>query len=183
MAQALSRVRQQFPEAHCYHYMDDILVASATQDELLRIQPQLFTALACRWLPEKVQQHPPRKYLGAKILDRTIQHQEVQFTSSIKTLKDAEKLMSIITWLCPYLRLTTAQLTPLFNILKGDPGMNSPRKLTTEVQQALEEVQQAVYTHQVYWVDPSIDITVFITNPDFHPTGIIGQWSEQRSHP
>ncbi|KFV18057.1 hypothetical protein N340_01066, partial [Tauraco erythrolophus] len=38
VAQALSRVREQFPEACCYHYMDDILVASSTQDELLRIQ-------------------------------------------------------------------------------------------------------------------------------------------------
>ncbi|XP_014117965.1 PREDICTED: endogenous retrovirus group K member 11 Pol protein-like [Pseudopodoces humilis] len=186
VAQALSGVREQFPEAYCYHYMDDILVAASTQDELLRIQPLLFRALHSYGLqvaPEKVQQHPPWKYLGVKILDGTICHQEVQFMDSIKTLNDAQKLMGIITWLRPYLGLTTAQLSPLFSLLKGDPDLNSPRELTPEAQQALEDVQQAVSARQVYRVDPSIDITVFITCPEFHPTGIIGQWSEQWSDP
>ncbi|XP_058719390.1 uncharacterized protein LOC131592124 [Poecile atricapillus] len=186
VAQALSGVREQFPEAYCYHYMDDILVAGSTQDELLRIQPQLFGALRSHGLqvaPEKVRQHPPWKYLGVKILDRTICYQEVQFVDSIKTLNDAQKLMGIITWLRPYLGLTTAQLSPLFNLLKGDPDLNSPRELTPEAQQALEDVQQAVSARQVYRVDPSIYITVFITCPESHPTGIIGQWSEQWSDP
>ncbi|NXC04162.1 POK7 protein, partial [Orthonyx spaldingii] len=56
----------------------------------------------------------------------TIQHQEVQFSDSIKTLNNAQKLLDIINWLCPYLGLTTAQLSPLFKILKRDPDLNSP---------------------------------------------------------
>ncbi|KFV11943.1 hypothetical protein N340_12797, partial [Tauraco erythrolophus] len=123
VAQALSGIREQFPEAYCYHYMDDILVAASTQDELLRIQPWLLGALHSYGLqvaPEKVQQHPLWKYLGGKIPDQTIQHQEVQFLCSIKTLNDAQKLLGVINWLCPYLGLTTAQFSPLFNILKGD---------------------------------------------------------------
>ncbi|KFV19431.1 hypothetical protein N340_14098, partial [Tauraco erythrolophus] len=126
VAQALSRIREQFPEAYCYHYMDDILVAASTQDELLRIQPRLLGALHSYGLqvaPEKVQQHPPWKYLGVKILDQTTQHQEVQFSGSIKTLNDAQKLLGVINWLRPYLGLTTAQLSPLFNILKGHPKL------------------------------------------------------------
>ncbi|KFO65134.1 hypothetical protein N302_13847, partial [Corvus brachyrhynchos] len=124
VAQALSGVCEQFPEAYCYHYMDDILVAASTQDGLLRIQPRLLAALHSYGLQvalEKVQQqHPPWKYLGVKILDQTIQHQEVQFSDSIKTLNDAQKLLGIICWLHPYLGLTTTQLSLLFNILKGD---------------------------------------------------------------
>ncbi|NWW69118.1 POK18 protein, partial [Ifrita kowaldi] len=73
--------------------------------------------------------------------------------------------------------------SPLFDILEGDPEWNSPRKLTPEARRALEEVQQAVSAHQVYRVDPSIDITVFITAPDLHPTGILGQWNTQWSDP
>ncbi|NXG81870.1 POK8 protein, partial [Stercorarius parasiticus] len=42
VARALSGVRKQFPDARLYHYMDDILVAASTQDELLRIQPRLL---------------------------------------------------------------------------------------------------------------------------------------------
>ncbi|KAM6998774.1 olfactory receptor 14A16-like [Passerculus sandwichensis] len=45
VARALSGVRKRFPDAHLYHYMDDILVAASTQDELLRIQPRLLNAL------------------------------------------------------------------------------------------------------------------------------------------
>ncbi|NWH68079.1 POK7 protein, partial [Geococcyx californianus] len=56
----------------------------------------------------------------------TIQRQEVQFPDSIKTLNDAQKLLGVINWLRPYLGLTAKQLSPLFNTLKGDPGLNSP---------------------------------------------------------
>ncbi|NWH68150.1 POK7 protein, partial [Geococcyx californianus] len=56
----------------------------------------------------------------------TIQHQEVQFLDSIKTWNDAQKLLGVVNWLHPYLGLTTAQLSVLFDILKGDPELNSP---------------------------------------------------------
>ncbi|RMC21859.1 hypothetical protein DUI87_02730 [Hirundo rustica rustica] len=186
VARALSGVHKQFPGAHVYHYMDDILVAVPTQDELLRIQPQLLNALHSHGLqvaPEKVQQQPPWKYLGVKILERTIRHQEVQFVQSVKTLNDAQKLVGVITWLCPYLGLTTAQLSPLFELLKGDTDLKSPRELTPEARKVLEEVQQAVSACQVYRIEPSIDVTVFITTPDLHPTGIIGQWNDDWTDP
>ncbi|RMC21197.1 hypothetical protein DUI87_02055 [Hirundo rustica rustica] len=185
-AHALSGVRKQFPDAHVYDYMDDILVAKPTQDELLRIQPQLLNALHSHGLqvaPEKVQQQPPWKYLGVKILERTIRHQEVQFVQSVKTLNDAQKLVGVITWLRPYLGLTTAQLSPLFELLKEDTDLKSPRELTPEARKVLEEVQQAVSARQVYHIEPSIDVTVFITTPDLHPTGIIGQWNDDWTDP
>ncbi|RMC21220.1 hypothetical protein DUI87_02078 [Hirundo rustica rustica] len=183
---ALSGVRKQFPGAHVYHYMDDILVAAPTQDELLRIQPQLLNALHSHGLqvaPEKVQQQPPWKYLGVKILERTIRHQEVQFVQSVKTLNDAQKLVGVITWLRPYLGLTTAQLSPLFELFKGDTDLKSPHELTPEARKVLEEVQQAVSARQVYRIEPSIDVTVLITTPDLHPTGIIGQWNDDWTDP
>ncbi|RMB92621.1 hypothetical protein DUI87_30930 [Hirundo rustica rustica] len=173
VAHALSGVRKQFPDAHVYHYMDDILVAAPTQDELLRIQPQLLNALHSHGLqvaPEKVQQQPPWKYLGVKILEQTIRQQEVQFVQSVKTLNDAQKLVGVITWLRPYLGLTTTQLSPLFELLKGDTDLKSPRELTPEARKVLEEVQQTVSAWRVYHIEPSIDVTVFITTPDLHPT-------------
>ncbi|RMB97257.1 hypothetical protein DUI87_26226 [Hirundo rustica rustica] len=186
VARALSGVRKRFPDAHVYHYMDDILVATPTQEELLRLQPQLLNALHSHGLqvaPEKVQQQPPWKYLGVKILERTIRHQEVQFVQSVKTLNDAQKLVGVITWLRPYLGLTTARLSPLFELLKGDTDLKSPRELTPEARKVLEEVQQAVSACQVYRIEPSIDVTVFITTPDLHPTGIIGQWNDDWTDP
>ncbi|NWW13559.1 POK18 protein, partial [Oreocharis arfaki] len=95
----------------------------------------------------------------------------------------AQKLLGILNWLRLYLRLTTAELSPSFDILKGDPDLNLPRTLTPEVQQALGEVQHAVSTRQVYQEDPSIDVVVFVAIPDFRPTGIIGQWNDQWPDP
>ncbi|KFO60551.1 hypothetical protein N302_06551, partial [Corvus brachyrhynchos] len=124
VAQALSGICEQFLGSYCYHYMDDI--ATPTQEELLKIQPQLLSALHSYGLqvaPEKVEQHPPWKYLGVKILEQMIQHENVLFQNSIKTLNDAQILLGIINWLHPYLGLTTAQLSPLFDTLKGDPDL------------------------------------------------------------
>ncbi|NWH69083.1 POK6 protein, partial [Geococcyx californianus] len=55
-----------------------------------------------------------------------VQHQEVQFVHSVKTLNDAQKLVGVVAWLRPYLGLTTAQLSPLFDLLKGDSDLKSP---------------------------------------------------------
>ncbi|RMC19923.1 hypothetical protein DUI87_03490 [Hirundo rustica rustica] len=106
-------------------------------------------------------------------------HQEVQFVHSVKILNDAQKLVGVINWLHPYLGLTMTQLFSLFDLLKGDSDLKSPRTLTPEACQVLEEVQQAVSAHQVYHIDPSVDVTVLITTPDLHPTGIIGQWNDK----
>ena len=53
-------------------------------------------------------------------------------------------LLGDINWLRPYLKLSTGQLQPLFDILKGDSDSLSFRNLTTEAKQALELVNQAI---------------------------------------
>ena len=45
------------------------------------------------------------------------------------TLNDFQKLLGDINWISPHLRLTTADLKPLFDCLKGDPDPSSKRKL------------------------------------------------------
>lgn len=62
VAQAFSGIHEQFPGSRCYHYMDDILVATPTREDLLKIQAQLLATLHSYGLqvaPEKVQRHPP----------------------------------------------------------------------------------------------------------------------------
>ena len=48
------------------------------------------------------------------------------------TLNDFQKLLGDINWICPHLKLTTADLKPLFNCLKSDPNSSSKRKLTNK---------------------------------------------------
>lgn len=42
VAQAVSIVREQFPGAYCYHYMDNILIATPTKEDLMQIRPSLM---------------------------------------------------------------------------------------------------------------------------------------------
>ncbi|NXH95189.1 POK8 protein, partial [Pachycephala philippinensis] len=93
----------------------------------------------------------------------------------------AQKLLGTINWLQPYLEITTAPLSPLFNILAGDSNLNSPRQITPEAQQALDKVQQTISNHHVYHVDPDIDVVVFVVILEFHPTGITARWSDHWS--
>ena len=48
------------------------------------------------------------------------------------TLNGFQKLLGDINWICPHLKLTTADLKPLFNCLKSDPNSSSKRKLTNK---------------------------------------------------
>lgn len=75
------------------------------------------------------------------------------------------------------------QLAALFHLLKGDPDLTSPRKLTPEAKATLEIVEQALTNRQVYRVCLETCITVFIFTVEFHPTAITGQWDTQWSDP
>ena len=57
-------------------------------------------------------------------------------------LNEFQKLLGDIHWLCPHLKLTTADLKPLFNCLKSDP--NSSSKLTSETELALVKVDETL---------------------------------------
>lgn len=60
------------------------------------------------------------------------------------TLNDFQKLLGDINWIHPHLKLTTADLKPLFDCLKIDPNSSSKRKLTNETELALVEVYETL---------------------------------------
>ena len=51
------------------------------------------------------------------------------------------------------MKLTTAELKPLFNILHGDPDPTSKRQLTAEVWEALSKVETALSGSYVKRID------------------------------
>jgi hypothetical protein len=60
-------------------------------------------------------------------------------------LNDFQKLLGDINWLHPYLiKLTTGELKPLFDILKGSSDPTSPRSLTSDGLLALQQVEKAI---------------------------------------
>ena len=60
------------------------------------------------------------------------------------TLNDFQKLLGDINWICPHLKLTTADLKPLFDCLKIDPNSSSKRKLTNETESALVKIDETL---------------------------------------
>ena len=60
------------------------------------------------------------------------------------TLNDFQKLLEYINWIHPHLKLTTADLKPLFDCLKSDPHSSSKRKLTNETESALVKVDETL---------------------------------------
>ena len=60
------------------------------------------------------------------------------------TLNDFQKLLRDINWIHPHLKLTTADLKPLFDYLKSDPNSSSKKKLTNETETALIKVDETL---------------------------------------
>ncbi|TRZ09403.1 hypothetical protein HGM15179_017706 [Zosterops borbonicus] len=82
-----------------------------------------------------------RCHLGLEIGKRTIKPQKSAIKAEIKTLADVHQLCGALNWVRPWLGLTTEDLAPLFDLLKGGEELSSPTVLTPESEKALENVQ------------------------------------------
>lgn len=176
---AIRPIRQQHPQAYIIHYMDDILLAHENVDTLHKafadLQHSLLTMGLCI-APDKVQKSSPFQYLGSLIEGRTVRPQCLQIrTDSLVTLNDFQKLLGNINWVRPSLKLTTADLAPLYGILRGDSSPSSPRQLTAEAGIALAKVEAALQAAQLARVDLTKPLQVLIFPTTHTPTGVIWQ--------
>ncbi|RMB99734.1 hypothetical protein DUI87_23736 [Hirundo rustica rustica] len=142
VASLLSPVRVAAEKAIIHHYMDDVLVCAPTDDVLSHALDLTINALVVAGFElqeDKVQRMPPWRYLGLEIGKRTIVPQKLEIKAKIKTLADVHQLCGALNWVRPWLGLTTEDLAPLFNLLKGGEELSSPRELTPEAKEALEK--------------------------------------------
>ena len=148
VAKALEPTRQKYPSLYMIHYMDDILLAHSNESILLSAFSGLQADLqhcGLQIAPEKVQHSPPYSYLGFRLDGETFKAQKFELRKdNLKTLNDFQKLLGDINWICPYLKITTGELKPLFDILKGPSDPTLPRVLTDEGCQALNIVEKAL---------------------------------------
>ncbi|RMB93599.1 hypothetical protein DUI87_30298 [Hirundo rustica rustica] len=144
VASLLSPVRAAVDKAIIHHYMDDVLVCAPNDDVLSHALDLTINALIAAGFElqeEKVQRMPPWRYLGLEISKRTIVPQKLEIKTKVSTLADVHQLCGALNWVRPWLGLTTEDLAPLFDLLKGGEELSSPRVLTPEVKKALEKVQ------------------------------------------
>ena len=82
------------------------------------------------------------------------QHKKIQvWKNNLLTLNDFQRLLGDINWLRPHLKLTTGELKPLFDTLKGSANPNSPWQLTDEGWIALQKVEEAISQQQIHYID------------------------------
>lgn len=177
--QALINCRQKYPDCYMIHYMDDILIAHS-QSHLLQIILQDLIKDLQRWglivAPEKIQQEPPYNYLGRTIKTDCVSSQKLQIRKDkLLTLNDFQKLLGDINWIRPYLKLSTNDLKPLFEILKGDSDPNSSRILTKEGEQALQVVETAIQKHYLQQVNYNLPWVFIVLKMKHTPTGCLWQ--------
>ncbi|KAJ7414514.1 ATP synthase subunit alpha, mitochondrial [Pitangus sulphuratus] len=123
VANAIHPTRKLYPSAVIYYSMDDILVTAAQETELQFIMTALTSVVQEAGLkipPEKIQRTQPRAYLRWKITQQEIVPQPLTLkVTDTLTLNDLQRLLGAINWLRPILGITTEELHPLFELLKG----------------------------------------------------------------
>lgn len=176
---ALLAVRQQYPDVRIIHYMDDILLATRSLQNLEDAFQRTVSTLEARGLviaPEKVQRSTTAKFLGMIIQPDTIRPQKVLIrTQHLTTLNDFQKLLGDINWVRGYLHLPRSELLPLFSILEGNPDVTSPRALTPAAKHSLRLVEEALSRAQLNRYDPSLPISLCILKTRHSPTGVLWQ--------
>ncbi|NXY57295.1 POK18 protein, partial [Callaeas wilsoni] len=85
-------------------------------------------------------------------------------------------------WIHPVLGITTEELSPLFQLLKGDPDLCSPRQLTKTAQKALETVSDKISKSFATRQNPDLPLWLFLMLQSFQPYALIGQCDMQECH-
>ncbi|NXL54040.1 POK18 protein, partial [Podilymbus podiceps] len=94
-----------------------------------------------------------------------------------------QKLLETLNGVRPLLGLTTQELHPLFQLLKGDPDLTLPRRLTPEAQKALEKVSDALSNRQASRRIENIKIGLYVMLSKFQPYGFLAQWEPKQQDP
>ena len=176
---ALSSIREQFPSLLLVHYMDDILMCNKDLNILQEAFPILVRTLE-QWglhvATEKVQIAKMGTFWGSVIYPEKIVPQKVEICRDcLYTLNDFQKLLGDINWLRPFLKISSAELKPLFDILEGDPHISSPRALTPAAGQVLQIEENALQEAQLQCIDESQSFNLCVFKTAQLPTAVLWQ--------
>ncbi|NXK70161.1 POK18 protein, partial [Sylvietta virens] len=186
VAHVLSPIRTQFPDAIIYHYVDDILVCASDKaylDSAVKQTIETIEKAGFEIRNDKIQYTNPWTYLGFQIRERTIVPQQLTIRDDPRTLRDLHSLCGSINWVRSLLGITSEDLAPLFNLLRGNEDLDSTRTLTPEARDAITEVQEALSSRRAHRFEPSLPFQFVILGeaPRFH--GLIFQWDTQLRDP
>ena len=114
---------------HLKSYKPDLGYKTITGEAYKDVVQHLFTCFS---------------YLGLPKVLKTDNAPLKLWRNCLITINDFQKLLGGINWIRLHLKLTTADLKPLFDCLKSDPNSSSKRKLTNETESALVKVDETL---------------------------------------
>ncbi|NXP71278.1 POK18 protein, partial [Ramphastos sulfuratus] len=94
-----------------------------------------------------------------------------------------QKLLGTINLVCPYLGITNAEFSPLFDLLKDDTALLSPRQLTPEAEEAVRKTEKALTQRKAYRQHIGHPFLLFIFVTLCQTYGLLGQWIPSLSNP
>ena len=166
--------------------MDDLLIAASTKQELQQVRNCVIEEVQKAGLEistSKIQEIAPWKYLGWKITEQTIKPQKIEINTKINNLQDLQQLLGEINWMRPILGITNEDLSSLFNLLRGDSNIKSPRTLTPEAQKALEKVAEIIQQRQAHRYVDSLPFCLAVLGEQTQLYGLIFQWDVSQRDP
>ncbi|NXC06444.1 POK11 protein, partial [Orthonyx spaldingii] len=118
----------------------------------------------------------PWDYLGLRIQEGSIVPQQFSIKDDPKTLHDLHQLCGSINWVRPLLGITSEDLAPLFNLMRGGEDLVSPRTITPDAQESICKVKKALSTCQAHKVHPTLPFSYIILGKSSRFHGLIFQW-------
>ncbi|NWU88023.1 POK6 protein, partial [Onychorhynchus coronatus] len=94
-----------------------------------------------------------------------------------------QRLLGAVNWLRPFLGLTTEELHPLFELLKGSPDLKFEWSLTAEEKQALEVCSKAIENRQSRRKNPELQICLALVPSRFQPFAVLFRWDQAEKDP
>ncbi|NXU43761.1 POK11 protein, partial [Drymodes brunneopygia] len=181
-----SLVRKAFLKAKILRYMDDVLICAPEKTYLDLTLTEVINAIERAGMevhPEKIQRTAPWRYLGTRIAETTISPQLLGIQDHPSTLWELHQLCGSINWVRPLLGLTTTELAPLFQLLRGGQALDSPITITPEAEEAINKVLLALTSKRAHRVNPNLPFRFSTLGevPRYH--GLIFQWDEGARDP
>ncbi|NXR51442.1 POK8 protein, partial [Hippolais icterina] len=132
---------------------------------------------------DKVQLSCSWTYLGFWLHEQTIVPQQLITKDNPKTLHNLQQLCGSICWVHPLLGITTQDLAPLFNLLRGSNNLTPPRTIMPEAQESIVKVQEALSSQQAHQFEPSPPFLFAILGKTPHLYALLFQWDSSLKDP
>lgn len=186
LARALSPAWKKFLRVKIIHYMDDLLIAASTQQELQKARDCVIAEVQKAGLEisvSKIQEVALWKYLGWKISEKTIRPQKMEISTKVNNLHDLQQFLGEINWMRPILGIMNNDIPALLDLLRGDTDIRSPRTLTWEAKKELEKVTDAIQKRQAHRFVESLPFQLAVLGKKAQFHGLIFQWDSSQRDP